>query len=216
VTRTRWTGLAGLLFGLVFFAINVFGPSTPDAQGANAATKFADYWNNDGHQTKAIVGILLVSYAVLLLVAFSAGLRDRLRSLDAGPLPSYVLAAGTAAAALMAAGAAASFSVGFAASDASALKVDGGLALTLDDAGYVMLTAGLMLAGSMAVAVGIVTLRTKAFPVWTAWLGFLLGLAVAGSLFTAWIAFLGLPIWSVAMGIVLLLRNDAAEPAAAA
>ena len=214
MTRTRWTGLAGVLFGLVFFSISLFGPSTPDTSDGPA--KYAAYWSSDSHQTKARVGILLVSYAAVLLVVFSAGLRDRLRAVDAGPLPSYCLAAGTAAAALMVAGAASSFCSGLAAADNSGLKVDGTLALVLDDAGYALVATGLMLAGSLAVAVGIVTLRTNVLPRWTAWLGFLLGLAVVGSLLTAWTGFVGLPLWSVVVGITMLVPTAAVEPVTAA
>ncbi|MDT7539909.1 MAG: hypothetical protein QOI82_3494 [Actinomycetota bacterium] len=216
MTRTRWTGLAGVLFGIVFFCISIFGPSTPDSGDKNAVTKYTDYWSSDAHQKKAQIGILLVSYAVLLLVAFSAGLRDRLRTVDAGPLPSYCLAAGTLAAALLGTAGAVGFCVGLAGADSSAFKIDGNLALALDDASYSLLAMGLMAAGSMAVVTAIVTLRTKVLPAWTAWLGFLLGLGVAGSLLTAWTAFLALPIWSIIIGIVLLMNSDRAEVVAPA
>ncbi|MDT7549654.1 MAG: hypothetical protein QOE84_2048 [Actinomycetota bacterium] len=206
MTRNRWTGLAGLLFGLAFLSISIFGPSTPDSSGTDAATKFASYWNDNGHQNKARIGILLVSYAVVLLLAFSAGLRDRLRTVDTGPLPSFCLAAGTAAASLLAASAASSFCVGLTAADNSSFKVDGSLAIALDQAGYALFATGLMAAGAMAVSTGIVTLRTRVLPVWTAWVGFLLGLGVVGSLFTAWTGFILLPIWSICVGVVLLLR----------
>ena len=216
MTRTRWTGLAGLLFGLVFFGINIFGPSTPDQNGHDAVNKYAAYWSNHDHQIKARVAMLLASYACILLLAFAAGLRDRLRAVDAGPLPSYCLAAGTAAAALLGSGAGISFAVGLAGADTSSFKADGALGVLVDEAGYGMLAIGLMAAGSMAVAVGIVTLRTRVLPAWTAWLGFLLGLSVVGSLFSAWTAFIGLPLWSVVVGITMLVRTDAVEPVAAA
>jgi hypothetical protein len=215
MTRNRWTGLAGFLFAILFLSINIFGPSTPDSSGSNAVAKYASYWSNNDHQTKARIGVLLVTYAVLLLVAFSAGLRDRLRAVDNGPLPSYVLAAGTAAAALMGVAGSVGFAVGLGAADTASLKVDGGLALVLDEASYALLATGLMLAASMAVATGIITLRTRVLPAWTAWLGFLLGLAVAGSLFTAWLAFLGLPLWTLVVSIVLLTQ-PVDEPAPAA
>lgn len=208
MTRNRWTGLAGLLFALLFFSVSLFGPSTPDSSSSDAVAKYASYWSNGDHQTKAQVGMLLVTYASVLFVLFSAGLRDRLRSVDTGPLPSYVLAAGTATAVLLAAGAAASFSIGIGAADASSFKVDGSLAVVLDDIGYVLLATGLMLAASMAVVTGIITLRTRLLPAWTAWLGFLLGLTAVGSIFTAWLGFMGLPLWTVVVSIVLLLRAD--------
>lgn len=216
MTRSRWTGVAGLLFGLLFFSIDLFGPSTPDSSKADAVSQFASYWSNADNQTKSQIGTLLLTYACVLLIAFSAGLRDRLRAVDRGPLPSYVLAAGTAAAVLVGVGGAAAFAPGIAAADVSSLKVDGGLAVVLDDIGYVLLATGLMAAGSMAVVTGLVSRRTGVLPQWTAWLGFLLGLTAVGSIFTAWLGFLGLPIWVVAISIVLVVRAPDIAPDVAA
>lgn len=215
MTRNRWTGLAGLLFTILFLSFIFTNPQTPDQASADAAAKYASYWNNSDHQTMARVGMILATYACLLLVAFTAGLRDRLRTVDSGLLPSYVLAAGTAAAALVAVGVAMWSAVPIAAADSSSFKVDGSLALALDAAGYGVIATGLMLAASVAVVTGIVSRRTRVLPAWTAWLGFLLGLTAAGSLFTAWIGLLGLPLWTLAVSIVLLTR-PVDEPAPAA
>jgi hypothetical protein len=81
-----------------------------------------------------------------------------------------------------------------------------------DGLAYQVMASALMAGAVMAVLVGILTLRTKALPTWTAWLGFLLGLTALGSFFSAWAGFFGLPIWSAVMGIVLLLRADATAP----
>ena len=216
MTRTRWTGLAGVLFGILFFAIDIFGPSTPNASDAHSVTQFATYWSEDSSQTKSRIATLLITYACVVLIAFSAGLRDRLRAFDPGPLPSFVLAAGTAAAVLVAVGGAAGFATGIAASDISSFKVDGGMAVVLDDMGYILLATGLMAAGGMAVATSIITRRTGALPAWTAWLGFLLGLTAVGSIFTAWLGFVGLPIWVLALSVALLMRSETAEVAAPA
>ncbi|MDX6197000.1 MAG: hypothetical protein QOJ79_151 [Actinomycetota bacterium] len=214
MTRTRWTGLTGLLFGVLFFAIDIFGPSTPNTNDAHAVTQFASYWGENSSQTKSRIATLLVTYTCIVLIAFAAGLRDRLRAADPGPLPSFVLAAGTAAAVLVSVGAVAGFATGIAASDIPSFKVDGGISVVLDDMGYMLLATGLMAAGGMAVATSIVSRRTGVLPAWTAWLGFLLGLTAVGSIFTAWLGFVGLPIWVVAVSVALLMRKDTAEVAA--
>lgn len=215
MTRSRWTGLAGLLFGILFACIDMFGPSTPDTSDPHAVTQFASYWSDHDHQIKSRIGTLLLTYACILFIAFSAGLRDRLRTVDPGPLPSYVLAAGTAVGVLLAAGGTAAFAIGLAGADISSFKVDGALAVVLDDIGYVLLTTGMMAAGSMAVVTGIVSRRTKVLPGWTAWIGFLLGLTAAGSIFTAWLGFFGLSVWVVAVSIAMLMRGDVAPEVAA-
>jgi hypothetical protein len=213
MTRNRWTGLAGILYAIGFFSMTFIVPSTPDTGNSDAVQKYADFWSKSSHQSRATVGAMVLTYLFLLLVAFAAGLRDRLRAVDAGPLPSLVLAAGAVAATLILVGGEASFAVGLTGDQAKTFTVDGKTAMIFDNLGYQLLAPGLMAAAVMAVATGIVTLRTRVLPVWTAWLGFLLGLACVGSFFSAWTAFIGLPLWTAVISVVLLLR---AEPGVAA
>jgi hypothetical protein len=208
VTRSRWTALAGVLFGVGFFAVTFTAGTTPDSGTDDAPARYVQYWADDEHTSRATIGAFMITYVFLLLIAFAAGLRDRLRAVDTGPLPSYVLGAGVAAAALILAGAEFSFMVGLAADDSSAFKVDGNTAILFDDMAYSLLASGLMAACSMAVVTGLVTLRTRVLPVWTAWFGFLLGLAALGSMFTVWTAFLLFPAWVIALSIVLALRKE--------
>jgi hypothetical protein len=210
MTRTRWTGLAGLLFGITFFLTVVFAGSTPESDDADSVQKYADYWKDTDHSSKAVIAAILLSYAFLVLVAFAAGLRDRLRAVDAGPLPSFVLAAGTVSAALLLAGGQIGLSIGVTLDQSKGYDVDGKTALLFDSVAYQVMAPGLMAGAVMAVLVGLVTLRTRILPAWTAWLGFLLGLTALGTYFSAWAGFFGLPLWSAVMGIVLLLQNDTA------
>ncbi|MDT7573571.1 MAG: hypothetical protein QOE05_3745 [Actinomycetota bacterium] len=216
MTRTRWTGLAGVLFAIVFFVGGALAGSTPNSSASDAVQRYERYWSNGDHADRGRLAGLVLTYVVILLVAFAAGLRDRLRAVDAGPLPSFVLASGAVAAALIVGGAQASLAVGSTHADTASFKVDGNSALLFDHLGYGMMAPGLMAAAAMAVAVALVTLRTRVFPVWTAYLGILLGLGAVGSFFTAWTGFFLLPLWSLVIGVLLFLKDDAAEPAAAA
>src|SRR3954447_16905829 len=217
MTRTRWTGLAGLLFAIGFFLTVTFAGTTPDNDTSDAVQKYADYWKDTSQQSHAVWAAMLLSYSFLLLIAFAAGLRDRLRAVDAGPLPSLVLAAGTASAVLLLAGGQLGLSIGVTLDQSKSYTVDGKTAMLFDSIAYQILAPGLMAGAVMAVVVGILTLRTRFLPTWTAWLGFLLGLTAVGSYFSAWAGFFGFPIWSAVIGIVLLLRPDpeASAPAAA-
>jgi hypothetical protein len=216
MTRNRWTGLAGILFGALFFFAGVFSGTTPDSDSADAVRKYADHFNDSSNQSHNTISAFVLSYAVVLLVCFAAGLRQRLRAVDTGPLPALVLGLGATAAAALLVGGETSFAMGVTADQASSFKVDGNLAMLLDGLGYQVLAPGLMAAAAMAVAVGVLTLRTRALPRWTAWLGFLLGLTAVGSYFSAWAGFIGLPLWAAVVGIVLLLQRDAAPAAVAA
>ncbi len=210
MTRNRWTGLAGILFAASFASLLFLVPTTPDTGDSDAIQKYADFWNDTSHQSHAVVAAMVLTYAFLLLLAFAAGLRDLLRAVDSGPLPSLVLGAGAVAAALILAGGIASFVLGITADQVDSFTVDGKTAMIFDQLGYGLLAPGFMAAAVMAVATGIVTVRTRVLPVWTAWLGFLLGLASVGSYFSAWTGFIGLPLWSAVLSIVLLLQNDRA------
>jgi hypothetical protein len=214
MSRSRWTGLAGILFGALFFFAGVFSGTTPDTDGSEAVQKYADHFNDTSTQSHNTISAFVLSYAFLLLVCFALGLRQRLRAVDGGPLPGLVAGLGATAAALLLVGGQLSFAMGLTADQAESFKVDGNLAMLLDGLGYQILAPGLMAAAAMAVVVGILTLRTRALPVWTAWLGFLLGLTAVGSYFSAWVGFIGLPLWSVAVGLVLVLANDEAPPVA--
>jgi hypothetical protein len=207
MTRTRWTGLAGLLFAILFASMGFFAGSTPDAGADDAPARYLKYWSDSDHQDKARIGALVMTYVFVLLLLFSAGLRDRLRAVDAGPLPSYVLASGVAAAALILTGAEASLVAGIAGADSASFKLDGNVALMLDDLAYALMAPGLMAAATMAVMTGIVTRRTGVLPAWTAWLGFLLGLSALGSFFSAWVGFFGFPLWAAVVSIVLLVSS---------
>jgi hypothetical protein len=210
MTRTRWTGLAGLLFGIGFFFTVVFAGTTPESDNANSVQLYADYWKDTSHQSHSVWAAIALSFAFLLLIAFAAGLRDRLRAVDAGPLPSLVLAAGTASAALLLAGGQLGLAIGVTLDQSKGYDVDGKTAMLFDSVAYQVMAPGLMAGAVMATVVGILTLRTKVLPTWTAWLGFLLGLTALGTYYSAWAGFFGLPLWSAVIGIVLLLRTDAA------
>jgi hypothetical protein len=216
MTRTRWTGLAGVLFGATLFGAILVAGATPDSDGAGAPDRYAKYWNNDSHQSRAFLAAMMFTYVFLLGIALAAGLRDRLRTVDSGPLPSLVLAAGTAGNVLLFGGAVTGMIIGITAKESEGFKIDGSLAMLLDSAGYGLLTGGVMALAVMVVLTGILTLRTRVLPTWTAWLGFLVGLAALGSFFTAWVNFMLLPLWSAAVGVVLLMRAESVEPVAAA
>ena len=212
MTRTRWTGLAGILFGIGFFLTVMFSGTTPESDDADSVQKNADFWKDTSHQSNSVIDSMLLSYSFLVMLAFAAGLRHRLRAVDGGPLPSLVLAAGTAAAALLLVGGEIGLAIGVTLDQSKGYDVDGKTAMLFDSTAYQIMAPGLMAGAVMAVLVGILTLRTKVLPVWTAWLGFLLGLTAVGSYFSAWAGFFGLPLWSAVIGLVLLLTKEPVAP----
>lgn len=216
MTRRQWTGLAGVLFGALMITGIVSSGTTPDT-GAGAVERYTEYWSDGGHQDRAVLGSILLTYACVMLVLFSAGLRSLLARVDDSGLPSAVLGAGAASAATFAVGAMLLNGVGIAAAETDdGYKVDGNHALLTESIGYYTVSTAMMLAAAMAVAFSVANRTARVAPQWTMVLSVLLGLVGLGSIFAAWVGFMLLPIWSVVMGVCLLVARRADEPATTA
>lgn len=209
MTQRQWVGLTGVLFGIVML-VGIFASGTTPDTGAGAIERYTEYWQDSGKQDRAVAGSIVVTFACVLLACFAAGLRHLLRAGDGGALPPVVLAAGSASSALFAVGVALINAPGIAAAESKGYEVDGNDALLLESVGYYTLTAAVMLAAAMAVAASLANRRARLVPQWTLVLTGLLALAGLGSIFTAWLGFLLLPVWAVVVGICLLLARDRA------
>lgn len=198
-----------MLFGVTMLIGIVTSGTTPDT-GTGAIERYTEYWQDSGNQDRAAAGSIILTYACVLLACFAAGLRHLLRARHGGALPPIVLAAGAAASALFAVGASLVNAPGTAAAEATGYEVDGNDALLLESVGYHTLTGAVMLSATMAVAASLANRRARLVPQWTAVLAGLLALAGLGSIFTAWLGFLLLPVWAVVVGICLLPARDSA------
>lgn len=209
MTRRQWIGLAGVLFGGVMLAGMLLSGTTPDSEGASAAQRYAEYWADSENHDAATRGTLVLTYSVPLLVCLAAGLGWLLRRRDDGPLPGVVLAAGTAAAALLAVGGALVNGAGLAATE-TGFESNGHDALLTESIGYFALTGWVMCGATMAVAAAISNRRARVLPQWTAVVAALLGLVLVGSVFIAWVGFMLFPAWSVVIGGCLIATKEAA------
>ena len=213
MTRRQWTGLAGVLFAAAFLAAMFTSGTTPDSDGSGAIDRYAEYWRDSDNQDRAFYGVLIMTYGSVLLVWFAAGLRALLRGVDSGSA-GLVRSAGAASGALFGVGVVMVNGPGVAGAD-SGIEVDGGTAILLEEMGYPVMALGVMMAGAMAVAFSVANRRAGVVPQWTAVVTGLLALAALGSVFTAWIGFMVLPLWCAVVGVVLLATRGAEEPAAA-
>lgn len=211
MSRRQWVGLAGVLFGAVMLTGIFLSGTTPDSTGSGAVDRYTEYWADGDNSDRAAWGSVVLTYAVPLLLCFAAGLSRLLRRSDDGPLPSLVLGAGGAAAALFATGGALMNGVGIAAAE-SGYRADGNDGLLLEAVGYYTLTAAMMCAGTMAVAAALSNRSARLLPAWTLVLAALLGLTALGSIFTAWIGFMLLPVWAIVVGICLLAGRQSHSP----
>lgn len=184
--------------------------STPDTDRKNPAELYQAYWSSSSHQDRAAASSIILSFACVLLVAFAAALAGLLRQRDEGPLPTVVGAGGTAAAAMLAAGAALLNGIGVAAMD-SHYEPDGNTAILFENAGYLAAAVGMMSAAAMVVAWSMSNRRARVVPQWTLAVGVLVAIAGLGSYFTAWTLFMLLPAWSAIVAICLLVQREQPE-----
>lgn len=214
MTRRQWIGLAGVLFGVVFFVGVASSGTTPDREGSGAAELYQAYWADDDHADAAWRGSMILTYATGLMLLLSAGLSWLLRRADDGPLPGVVLAAGAASSAGFAVASALLNGAGVAAGEGG-YDADGSSALLVESIGYFTATAAVMAAALMAAAVSLSNRRARIVPQWTAVVSVLLLLAALGSVYTAWAGFMLMPLWAVLVGICLLVVKERAadEPA---
>ena len=209
MTRRQWTGIAGVLFGVLMLVGLFTTGTTPDSDGGCATARYTSYWSDGDHQDRAALGTVILLYAWVLLACFAAGLRHLLQGLGDSALRSVVHGAGTAAAALLAVGSILVNGVGLAANESSGFKVDGNSAILLEDVSYYVLSVGVMMAAAMAVAFALANRAVRLVPMWSIVVSALLALAGIGSLFTAWLGFIVLPAWAVVVGGLLLATRGA-------
>jgi hypothetical protein len=211
--KSRWTGIFGIAAVAAFIAalvvIDVVGQAPKDTdRGAQLAANIAD----DDWTT--YVGQFLWGVASLCLLAFFTGVGARLRAV-ADPLGQYVLAAGVAVVAVT--------SLVVWADGGGALQTDKmghalepGAAEALSSMAYGFFSAATVLLAGVYIATGIAALRSGTLPTWFGWLSLLFGVIalvpVAGSL----MLFLGLPIWTVIVSLLLMREVRPGEVSATA
>jgi hypothetical protein len=165
-----------------------------------------------GHYTDNSMRILIGSWvgvlAAFLLIWFSGSVRVALRGAEGGDgrLSAVAFGGGVVAAA--------SLAVSHAAIQAAAARAgrDPGItadaAATLNDFAGTMYTTGMAMGLSVMIAAfAVVTLRSRAFPRWTAWVGLLIAL---GGVTVAWIFLIPQALWVVAVSVALYRREGAA------
>ena len=210
--------LIGVILYLLEFAVFIpLGVSFPAPAETDPVSFYA------GRETPYALMAVLLSVLLLGRVAFIAGLRGGLRSaVSAAPLSDVALAAMTASVLLeltslwLITGAAQLASAG-----------PGGPGVAALDASAGWLTLGVFATLGVAVAVAsLAMLQSRLFPAWLGWLGLISGIGLAGSAVAAIasgetptsmgpvsgigsFAWLGMVIWMLTTGIILLRRRRA-------
>jgi hypothetical protein len=193
----RWSPVSGLVFATAFLALFFvfFGPGELPA-GADAS-QIAAYYHGRG-PAGFLFMYSLIGLSGAALVWFAGSLRASLRLMEPAPgiLSDVACCGGLAVAALLVAGGAALLAP-FAVTITTTQTIDPSVYHLFDTMGFLAINLGLFGQAVQVVATSVVALRSGGLPVWFAWVGFLVAVALVLNL----LYFFGLFVW---VGWVLL------------
>jgi hypothetical protein len=201
----RWAGVAGIAFVVLYVVAFAIG-----AEPGDSDREILDHYADSGERAKEFVAFFLISAAALGFVLLASGLRNLLARVDPPPrtLASLAWTGGVACAVLVLAGNAVSRATAFAATD-DLLKLDPNTQRIFETAGFLLYVAAAYAAILLVVAVSLAALRYGVLPRWLAWSGFVAAVLLLTAI--AFVGFLVLLAWVLAISITLLARATPAE-----
>ena len=198
-----WAGFLFVVLFVVGFLLpgEVPGGTDPDAD-------VVSFYEDSGNRIQLMASGYLLTAAGLAFLLFAAGLRERL-ALAESPvraLPRVAFAAGVLFVAMlfvMATAAGFTIAAGVEFQDE---PIDPGVARFLPHLGFAaFLVPGLLSAALLITITSFHTLRTAVFPIWSAWLGFLLAVVLLfGVLFVTGLALL---VWVLVISALMLTQS---------
>jgi hypothetical protein len=205
----RWAGVAGIAFVALYVVGFAVGGEPPD-EDADLITHYAD----SGERAQDFVAFFLIAAAALSFVLFVSG-GSRLLARSEGPprtLSALAWAGGIACAALVLAGNAVSRAPASAATD-DEFALDPNTHDIVESAGFLLFVSAALAAIFVVAAVSLGALRYGFLPRWLGWAGIVVAVLLPSAI--AFVGFLILLAWVLAVGITLAVRADgsvAAEP----
>lgn len=200
----QWLGGMGIVFTILFVLANVVLGSTPSEKAS--PLRIVNYYS--AHKTSVTVGVFVVAFAALAFSFFLSALRRALSGAkaDSGYLSQATLIGG----AIYLGGLLLMDVLNVSLIDAAHYHQQTAAQtlniLANDD--WVPVVVGLSI---VALSTGVAALRGRALPRWLGWASIVLGiLAVSGPV--GGIAFLLAPVWTFAVGIVLIRRSGSVVP----
>jgi len=208
----RWAAVSGFLFVALSVAGTIAIGNQPDNSKKDAVQTLTAYFSKSSNQNRAGLAYVLLLLSLFFFLWFLAGLRTRLRGSEAEPgsLSTLAVAGGVMFASLAAGAAIFSTAVGTNLSYADAYKLDPNEAILFQSLGYALLVGALLGAGVLMFSTWALARRTRAVPVWLAWVGFVFGIATLGLFFTAFFTILAFALWVLLASVVMLMPGSAA------
>ena len=205
-----WERLAGLT-ALVFVGLYIVAFALGIEVG-ESDREIREYYADNGNRVQEVVAFYLIAAAALTLVVFAGALRALIARAEreTGMLAALAWAGGIATAVLVLVGNAVSRATGFIAM-ADEFVLDPNTRRLVDQAGFLILVSGAMVAILLVVATSLAALRYGVLPRWLGWAGFPAAVLLA----VPFLGFLVFAAWVLTVGAVLALRRaprDAPRP----
>jgi hypothetical protein len=214
VAETRWAGLSGLAFAVLFVAGMLLLGDQLGSVG-DSDRQFISYFEDAANRTRDIVGGYVLAAAALSLLIFAGGLHS-LVAREAPVISLVGMLAATASAVLMLVAAASLSSV-----STSILVSDmfdeephefGPAASRLaTQIGFMALVFSMLAASLFIAMTSLASRATRLLPSWLVWLGFVASAALLLSFFFMPAA--ALPLWALATGLALVRTRRRGEQA---
>jgi hypothetical protein len=195
----RWSALAGVLFVALFAVALALSANSNDDP-----TELANWLADSGNRTQQFVAWFLYIASALAFLSFLGTLRDMLVRAEGGPgtLSSLVFGPGLVFIALYVGGVS-MFTAPATLADESKYKLDPNTAEMFNDAGYLLLVAGVMVAAIMVLSASTAALRTGVLPAWLGWVGLVVAVAMLFAIiFIPILVFVG---WVLVVSLVMLV-----------
>lgn len=195
----RWSALAGVLFAALFAVALGLSANSND----NPA-ELANWLADSGNRNQQFVAWFLYIASALAFLSFLGTLRDMLVRAEGGPgtLSSLVFGPGLVFTGLYVAGIS-MFTAPATLADESKYTLDPNTAEMFNDAGYLLLVGGVMVAAVMVLSASTAALRTGVLPAWLGWIGLIVAVAMLFAvIFVPILVFVG---WVLVVSLVMLV-----------
>lgn len=205
-----WSSLAGIGFAVLAVIGAVF---LYDGPQASSPAKMAAWYGKSGNRTHVNIGWVLTGIALLCLIWFVAGLRDRVAAAEQAQTPGSSFLAGLVTIGGTAFVAAGVCQIGIASGiktmsdDTYHHQVYSGLIHAAGDASYIILAGSGVAMASLIFAVALATFSYALLPRWVGWFGVIAGVAAIFSLF--FFTMLVWLLWVAVASVTLYVRSPA-------
>lgn len=203
----------GAFAGIAFTVLLLVGLVLADPVSGQSDQKFAEFYAERDNRIAVIAGMYLLAIAGVCFLWFLVTLRRTLRRAEGelGSLTTVAVASGIVFVAILFAGGASMGVVATSMSLGGEPQPGPEVGRLFTQLGYTLILLFGMFAGAvLIVATSALAMRTGALPKWLAWAGFASAmLLLTGVVYVSAIA---LPLWVVAVSVVLLRHGEAVQP----